>query len=410
AARALTARAARGAATSWRGLRGALLRVHYRVQLLLPLRPGHAVFAAPGSPGYGGSPAALEQRVRDLVPGVRTAWVCTSPGHASTVPPGPRRLRPGTAAYWTALARSAYLVSDTDGVEDRLVKRRGQAVVRTQRATPLGHEGLDLQHRPAARGTTDAAALLRSTATWDHLVTSGRHATLVHERVFPGTYTTLEYGSPRTDVFQRATARDVTAVRTALGVPEGHTAVLYAPAHRDYVTPQPRLLDLERIALALGPRFTVLARTGTTLPDHPRVVDVSDHPSAEELCLAADALITDYAPIMFDYASLDRPVVVHTEDWDAYAAARGTYFDLRSFPPGAVARSEDELIDIFTTGHWRGSRSTQLRTAFRSRFCPYDDGRAAERVVRHVFLGQPPAAPPTPLEDRHPTPALGATR
>lgn len=388
ATRTLTARSVRGASTTWRGLRGALLRLHYRVQLLLPLRPGHAVFAAPGSPGYGGSPAALEQRVRELVPGARTAWVCTSPAHAATVPPGPRRLRPGTAAYWTALARSTYLVSDIGGLEERLVKRRGQVAVRTQRATPLGHEGLDLQHRPAARGATDAAALLRATAAWDHLVTAGRHATLVHERVFPGAYTTLEYGSPRTDVFRRATARDAAVVRTTLGVPEGHTAILYAPAHRDYVTPQPRLLDLERIALALGPRVMLLARTATPLPDHPRVIDVSGHPSAEELCLAADALITDYAPIMFDFASLDRPIVVHTEDWDAYAAARGTYFDLRAFPPGAVARSEDELIDIFTTGHWRGSRSTQLRTAFRARFCPNDDGHAAERVVRHVFLGE----------------------
>ncbi|NEE06213.1 hypothetical protein G3M58_07165, partial [Streptomyces sp. SID7499] len=26
-----------------------------------------------------------------------------------------------------------------------------------------------------------------------------------------------------------------------------------------------------------------------------------------------------------------------------------------------------------------------LRTAFRERFCPYDDGHAAERVVRRFF-------------------------
>jgi CDP-glycerol glycerophosphotransferase len=28
----------------------------------------------------------------------------------------------------------------------------------------------------------------------------------------------------------------------------------------------------------------------------------------------------------------------------------------------------------------------KLRTAFRDRFCPWDDGHAAERVVRGVFL------------------------
>jgi hypothetical protein len=41
-------------------------------------------------------------------------------------------------------------------------------------------------------------------------------------------------------------------------------------------------------------------------------------------------------------------------------------------------------IDIFATDHWRGSRSTQLRTAFRERFCPYDDGPS--RNVIEAFL------------------------
>jgi CRISPR system Cascade subunit CasB len=111
---------------------------------------------------------------------------------------------------------------------------------------------------------------------------------------------------------------------------------------------------------------------------------------------------------MFDYANLDRPIVIHSDDREAYEAARGTYFDLRSFAPGAIARSEDELTDIFATGHWRGSRSTQLRSAFRERFCPYDDGRAAERVVRHVVLGETELPPVIPPADRHPVPSAAA--
>ena len=138
---------------------------------------------------------------------------------------------------------------------------------------------------------------------------------------------------------------------------------------------------------------------------------MTGHPGVESLCLASDVLLTDYSSLMFDYAGLDRPIVIHSADDDraAYEAARGTYFDVRAFPPGAVARSEDELIDIFATGHWRGSRSTQLRTAFRERFCPYDDGRAAERVVRRVVLGETDLPPVTPLAERHPVPSAAAT-
>ncbi|MER6137423.1 bifunctional glycosyltransferase family 2 protein/CDP-glycerol:glycerophosphate glycerophosphotransferase [Streptomyces sp. NPDC001815] len=392
-----------------RGVRTAALRLHYGVQRRLPVRTDHAVFAGYGGRGHGCNPGALEAAFRTLAPGMRTAWIADPEFH-HTIPTGTRRLTPGSAAYWTALARSKYLV-DNVGFDRRLVKRPGQVMIQTQHGTPLKHMGLDLQDRPAAARGTDFAELLRGADQWDYCLSANRHSTLVWERVFPSGYTTLEYGQPRSDVFQKATPTDVARLRESLGIPEGSVAVLYAPTHRDYLRTQRAALDLERVLRRLGPRFVLLTRA------HPayrapltgggaRLIDVSDHPSVESLCLASDALITDYSSLMFDYAGLDRPIVIHADDWEAYEAARGTYFDLRAFPPGAVARSEDELIDIFATGHWRGSRSAQLRAAFRERFCPYDDGRAAERVVRHVVLGETAGLPAVvPLEERRPVPS-----
>ncbi|GHH95941.1 bifunctional glycosyltransferase/CDP-glycerol:glycerophosphate glycerophosphotransferase [Streptomyces capillispiralis] len=407
----LRRRAARLAGRLRRALRHGALRAHYRLQRLLPLRTDRAVFTAHGGRGHGGDPGALEAATRALAPHIRTAWVAR-PEHHHTVPAGTRRLVPGTAAHWTALARSAYLVTDTD-VDPGLVKRKGQVVVQTRRGTPLGHTGLDLLERPAASGGTDFARLLRNVDQWDYVVSPNRHATLTWERVFPGRYTTLEYGRPRTDRFHTATADEVAALRESLGVPEGSVAILYAPAHRDYRRTQRRLLDLERVVRRLGPRFVVLARAhhprgGPLEAASDRVVDVTGHPDVTDLCLASDALVTDYASLMFDYAGLDRPIVLHAEDWEAYEAARGLYFDPRTSPPGAVAGSDDELIDIFATGHWCGARSTRLRAEFRERFCPYDDGRAAERVVRRVLLGEsvpPPAVPPA---ERRPVPSAAA--
>ncbi|MFE1440113.1 CDP-glycerol glycerophosphotransferase family protein [Streptomyces sp. NPDC058739] len=405
--RRIAQRAARLATRLGRLLRTAALRLHYRVQRRLPLRADRAVFAAYGGHGHSCNPGALESAFRELAPHIRTAWAAR-PEHHHTVPPATRRLTPGTAAYWTALARSKYLV-DNDAFDRRLVKRRGQVLVQTQHGTPLKHMGLDLCERPAAGGNLDAAELLRDAGSWDYVVSANRHATLTWERVHPGSYTTLEYGHPRNDVFQQATSADVARLRESLGVPRGSVAILYAPTHRDYRRGQAPELDLERVLRRLGPRFVVLARAHHRQPgplgEGARIIDVSGHPSVEKLCLASDALVTDYSSIMFDYAVLDRPVVVHTPDPEAYEAARGTYFDLRAFPPGAVARSEDELIDIFATGHWRGSRSAQLRAAFRERFCPHDDGRAAERVVRHVVLGEPGTPPVAPPESRHPVPS-----
>ncbi|GAB2846824.1 bifunctional glycosyltransferase family 2 protein/CDP-glycerol:glycerophosphate glycerophosphotransferase [Streptomyces deserti] len=411
-ASALHRRTARSARRLLRGARCALLKLHYRLQRCLPLRADRAVFAAYGGRGHGCNPGALEKAFRTFVPHIRTAWVAHAEHH-HTIPPGPRRLVPGTAAYWTALARSKYLVNNTD-FDPRLVKRPGQILVQTQHGTPLKHMGLDLQERPAAARDTDFAKLLRTVDTWDYVLSANRHSTLTWERVYPGRYTTLEYGCPRNDVFQTATREDVALLRESLDIPEGAVVILYAPTHRDYRRTQRHALDLERVVRRLGPRFVVLARAhhrhgGPLATTSGRVVDVSDHPSVESLCLVSDALVTDYSSLMFDYANLDRPIVLHADDWEAFEAARGTYFDLRAFPPGAVARSEDELIDIFATGHWRGSRSTQLRSQFRERFCPYDDGHAAERVVRHVVLGERDVPPVVPLEERRPVPSPRAS-
>jgi CDP-glycerol glycerophosphotransferase len=119
---------------------------------------------------------------------------------------------------------------------------------------------------------------------------------------------------------------------------------------------------------------------------------VSEHPSVEELCLAADVLVTDYSAIMFDYAVLDRPIVIHAPDWEEYRRLRGTYFDLLAEPPGVVTRNDDELLEAFRSGAVWGEEATRLRAAFRQKFCALEDGRAAERVVRRVWLADEHAA------------------
>ncbi|MFD0444653.1 CDP-glycerol glycerophosphotransferase family protein [Streptomyces indonesiensis] len=390
----------------------AALRVHYRVQLCLPVDPRLAVFAAYWHKGYACHPAAIEAKARELVPGVRTAWI-TTPEYAPTLPPGVRRLHPGSAAYWTALARARFLVNNVNFTPG-MRKRPEQIHLQTHHGTPLKHMGLDLRDRPAAARGMDFGKLLERVDRWDYSLSANRHTTLVWERVYPSGYTTLPYGSPRDDVFQHATEDDVARLRARLGIPEGSVAVLYAPTHRDYQRRAVPRLDPERMARALGPGFTLLVRPhyfhapdGAMGSAGGRVLDVSGYGRVEELCLAADALLTDYSSIMFDYANLDRPIVIHADDWDAYRAARGTYFDITAAPPGPVSRTEDELIALFATGAWCGPRSAALRAAFRDRFCPYDDGRAAERVVRRVFLGEHPELlpPVVPLAERRPAPA-----
>ena len=102
-----------------------------------------------------------------------------------------------------------------------------------------------------------------------------------------------------------------------------------------------------------------------------RLLDVAAHPSIETLCLAADVLVTDYSSLMFDYAVLDRPIVIHAPDWERYRATRGVYFDLMAEPPGVVCRSQDELLDVLRSGAVTTPEADAQRAAFRARFCAW---------------------------------------
>jgi CDP-glycerol glycerophosphotransferase len=96
-------------------------------------------------------------------------------------------------------------------------------------------------------------------------------------------------------------------------------------------------------------------------------------------------LITDYSPIMFDFANSGRPIVIFAGDHERYAEERGIYFGVLSSPPGIVATSADELLEILETGGHDTDETRQRLDAFRSRFCEFEDGSASERTVDSFF-------------------------
>ncbi|MFJ9727125.1 CDP-glycerol glycerophosphotransferase family protein [Streptomyces sp. NPDC101209] len=419
---------ASGAHTAFRALRGAnqaavnvlqavprpqglRTRLRYRRALRRPIDPNLAVYCAYWGRGYACNPAAIHAKARELAPHLRSVFL-VEPDQAHTVPKDIEYAVIGSAKYWDVLARAKYLVNNAN-FADAVVKRAGSVHLSTQHGTPLKKMGVDQATYPVVAAATGSfAKLLARVDRWDYNLTSNRHSTEMWERAFPAAHETLEYGYPRNDVYYTATADDVARVRRELGVPEGKTAVLYAPTHRDYHTGFETGLDLEAFCEEAGEDVVVLLRAHYFYDrgrarNTGRTIDVTAHRSSEDVCLAADALITDYSSIMFDYANLDRPMVVYVDDWDVYRETRGVYFDLMELPPGPVARTPEELARVFRDGSWAGPESAAARAAFRERFCQFDDGRASERVVRRVLLGQPPEAipPVIPLAQRLPAPA-----
>jgi CDP-glycerol glycerophosphotransferase len=367
-----------------------LRRLEYDLWRRLPLRRDLAAFAAYWNRGYACNPRAIYEQLRESAPQVHGVWV-VRPG--VTMPPDVDHVVAGSRAYYRLMARAAFFVNNV-GFPDHVRKRRGMTVLMTHHGTPLKYMGLD-QLDDSVEPQQLARRFARW-ARWDYSLSSNPHSTQVWKRVYPGRYTTLEFGYPRNDRLVQASSSDVEQIRADLGLPADGRTLLYAPTHREYEPEFRQILDIGKLAAALGESWTILSRAHYFNSDHPEaaahghagVIDVTGHPTVEELYLAADILVTDYSSAMFDYALLDRPIVIFAPDWETYQVRRGTYFDLMSTAPGAVCRTPEELADVLSSGAFAAADADQARRRFRETFCPWDDGRAAERVVRRVFLGE----------------------
>ncbi|MGZ4640148.1 MAG: bifunctional glycosyltransferase/CDP-glycerol:glycerophosphate glycerophosphotransferase [Actinomycetes bacterium] len=376
------------------------LHRYYEAQLRQPINDRLAVFAAYWYTAYSCNPRAIYEKARELAPWLECVWVVNADA-AHVVPPGVRFVVAGTRDYYRAMATAKYFVNNVNFPND-IGKRRGQVHLQTHHGTPLKTMGMDLADARISRSRVNVRRLLRRVERWDFSISANPFSTEIWERVYPsGTYESLETGYPRNDVLVNASAADVAKLRAGLGIPQGKTAVLYAPTHRESAQEFVPLLDVQHLAEKLGPDFVVLMRAhyfyGTASPSGPqgsdRVLDVSSYPSVEELFLASDVLVTDYSSMMFDYAVLDRPLVIYAPDWEDYRSTRGVYFDLLAEPPGAVTTNEASLVDVLRSRTAWDEENALLRQAFRTKYCSLEDGRAAERVVRRLWPEAPGPVP-----------------
>ncbi|RZT15349.1 CDP-glycerol:poly(glycerophosphate) glycerophosphotransferase [Kribbella sp. VKM Ac-2569] len=333
------------------------------------LDPNLVAYAAYWFKQYACNPRAIYEKAAELAPHLRGVWVVDNE-HVGAIPEGIEYVVSDSPAYEKLLGKATYFVSNMNWPKN-LDKRAGQIHLQTQHGTPLKtvtfpDEGKD--------------EVMREVDRWDFNLSSNRYSSEIWERTYPSYFEELEYGYPRNDCLLTATLDEVRAIRAGFGYDDSHLVILYAPTLPDRV-------DLDQLAAAAG--------------EHARVLVASQHPRIEDLMLAADVLISDYSSITFDYANLDRPILLHLDQ----NSRRDTYFDVAEFPPGVVARSAEELYAALRNGAFAAPEAAKHRHLYREKFCEFDDGRAAERVVRRVFLGDTDVPAITPLAERSPAPS-----
>ncbi|MBQ7617263.1 MAG: CDP-glycerol glycerophosphotransferase family protein [Desulfovibrio sp.] len=125
--------------------------------------------------------------------------------------------------------------------------------------------------------------------------------------------------------------------------------ILFAPTFRNEAQKRVHHYDLEidKLKAALGDSCTFLLRRHPTIKDEeiPKGwEDVSDL-DQNELLPTVDLLITDYSSILFDFALLQRPIILFVPDFKEYNALdRHLYVEPDELCPKAVCTSTEEVI------------------------------------------------------------------
>lgn len=162
-------------------------------------------------------------------------------------------------------------------------------------------------------------------------------------------------GMPRNDVFFQTNLNLRHKVCSLLNLTDSEKIVLYAPTYRGSEWCGKKNVfksdvDYERLLRVLertfGQKWRFALRLHPGLKDvqieDSSILNVTSYPDMQELLYAADAVITDYSSLMWDFSLTGRPCFLYAPDIDEYEHTRGFYMPSSQWPY-PIAHNNDEL-------------------------------------------------------------------
>jgi len=337
----------------------------------------------------GCNPLAIDRELARRAPSIVRYWSVVD--LSVEVPDGAVAVVEGSPEWWRARGAARLLVVN-DWLRRRFSRRPGQVVLQTWHGTPLKRLALQREGFHPRRWL----AVLREARRWNVLLAQNPYSERIFRKAYAFRGPIWVEGYPRNDVLVRG---EDAGVRAALGIGEHERVVLYAPTWRDDREHIVDFLDLDRLAVASGAVVLVRGHSRTLMPGAdvgastagaaddtgPRVIDVTAYPDISRLLVAADALVTDYSSVMFDFTATGKPIFFFVPDLEHYRGElRGFSLDLAAQAPGPVTATQHDLEEALADEEVRALYADRY-AAWRERFNARDDGRAAERVVARIL-------------------------
>ena len=254
-------------------------------------------------------------------------------------------VRLGTKAYLKAFTQSKYVFHSANTL-DKAGKNKGQIFIQTWHGFPIKKMVSDLENKEQRE--QELNAFIPRMKKWDYLITSSDYHTQLLNSAFllnkNPKLKVLTLGTPKNGYLIKNKENQDELKKVHLKyfnrpLTEGKKYILFCPTWRKNERSEVTSIDLKEvinqlpenyeIIVKLHPHEAQLRRAYSNLDArihcfYNELVDI------QELYLLSDILISDYSSAVFDYAHLQKKIILLQEDVEEYTHQIGMYFDSES--------------------------------------------------------------------------------
>ena len=382
-----------------------LLCLGYRcLSAMIPVHKKTCLFISFHGKGYSDNPKAIYEKMRTMpqFSEFNMIWAIRNHKKKNIQIEGAKVVEYLSFSYFYYLARSAFWIFNCK-MPVYVFKKKEQIYLQTWHGTPLKRLAHDIQISGDAKFYRSGLNAQEMQSTYDddvskytYMIAPNSFCTQVFQSAFRIEKERLiETGYPRNDILTNADEQMKERIRERLGIPKGKKVLLYAPTWRDnsFVAAGYTFelkADFHKCKAELGdeyvllfkPHYLIINKFADTEELKGFLYNVDASSEISDLYLIADALVTDYSSVFFDYAILKRPIYFYMYDLESYREElRGFYIDIYKDLPGNIYEIEDEMLKDIRSGRFDYERLN----AFNARFNEHEDGHASQRVIDIVF-------------------------
>lgn len=295
--------------------------------------------------------------------------------------------------YVNKFRRSKYIFINGNAI-DKVYKHRNQAFVETWHGLPMKKMVNDLNNKKERM--IQLKNFLPRMKKWDYLLVSSD----LNKKLFESAFQTsknpklniLNYGAPRnTYLLKNNTLEEQNRIKLKylFKLSDKKKYILYCPTWRRNERETITNIDIEKLIDYLPTEYDIIIKLhpneGALRKCYSHINErlhcfFNELVDIQELYLISECIITDYSSTIFDYAHLNKPIILLQEDEELYQKETGYYFNIFDYGSFTIGSKNEELLAQQIVEHESVDYSRLINLLMTN-----DSTDSCEKILKEIF-------------------------